>query len=241
MFTPFAYQGTKAAGGGLPAIYTTNLQQWFAPEAASDLTTYVTDQSGNGRDGSVSNPDSYLSYEATGVGLNYALQPITPENVINTLYEPNYKSAFTLQVWANITSTNSVPAFINNRKGSAVTDRFVWTLSGTNHSLIVYSGGSAAFNLTYTSPSSTWHLLTYTSDGSSDHRLYANLSQVNSSTSGIGASLPGVALDIGGQFKGNSGRWITDASIGSYKIYSEELTITEITTNYNAEKALYGL
>lgn len=239
MFTPIGF--FQAAGGGLPAIYTTNLEQWFAPEAASDLTGYVTDQSGNARNGSVSNPNSYISYESTGAGLNYASQPLSPENVIDTQYLPNYKGAFTLQIWANITSTNSVPAFVNNRTTSAVTDRVAWTLSGTAHSLIVYSGGSATFNLTYTQPSSTWKMLTFTTNGSNSHQLWVDTSVQDSSATSYSGATAGADLRIGGQFKANTGRWITDASVGSWKIYSEELSVTEITTNYNAEKATYGL
>ena len=97
-FIPFGYfLKVQNAGGGLPAIYTTNLEQWFAPEAASDLSGYVTDQSGNTRNGSVSNPNSYISYESTGAGLNYTSQPLSPENVIDTAYLPDYKGAFTFR------------------------------------------------------------------------------------------------------------------------------------------------
>ena len=230
-----------AAYSPLPSIYTTNLDQWFAPEAATSLSEYVVDQSGNSRDGSIGNPDSFLSYESTGVGLNYTAQPLSPENVIDTDYLPNYKSAFSMQIWANITSTNSVPAFVNNRTDGTTTNRVAWTINGTAHSLIIYSGTSATFNLTHTQTASTWNMLTFTTNGENSHKLYVDTSEQTSSTSTLSGTTEGDTLRIGGQFKGNTARWITDASVGSWKVYREELSLANITTNYNAEKATYGL
>ena len=242
-----AYVGNNlvygAVSAALPSIYTTNLDQWFAPEAATTLSEYVTDQSGNARNGSISNPDSFLSYESTGVGLNYTAQPLSPENVIDTDYLPNYKSAFTVQIWVkfDILNQESVPAFVNNRTTSAVDNRLAWTINGTQHSFIIYSGTSSTFNLTYTQALSTWKMMTFTTNGENSHKLYADTTSVSSGSTTMTGTTDGDPLRIAGQFKGNTNRWIKDASIGSYKIYSEELSLANITTNYNAEKATYGL
>lgn len=240
---PFGFLA-GAAGGALPDIYTTNLDQWFAPEAATTVDEWVVDQSGNGRDGTVGGTEWVWN------GDNYPeiTSGTSTSNVITCNYKPDMSGNFTIQVWVNVITTSGTVGdadcgIVHNLTGGNSTDSFSFRARRTTNlaTFVRNSGGSVIFNTNYTGFWSSWQLATYTYNTSTGSVLYWGTTQKATSANTGMSSGRDTTMYLAGIFDNNTSNYFTAVKYGSYKVYSETLGLTEITQNYNAEKAHYGL
>ena len=86
--------------------------------------------------------------------------------------------------------------------------------------------------------SGQWYQLVYTSDGTT-RKAYLNGSFVNSGTAGIDSRANGKPFTIGRY--GNYSGGYYDGKVGLVRVFDKELTASEVTANYDADKATYGL
>ena len=86
--------------------------------------------------------------------------------------------------------------------------------------------------------SGQWYQLVYTSDGTT-RKAYLNGSFVNSGTAGIDSRANGKPFTIGRY--GNYSAGYYDGKVGLVRVFDKELTASEVTANFDADKATYGL
>lgn len=235
---PFGF--LAGAAGGLPDILTTGLEQWFAPEVASSTSEFVIDQSGNARDGIVSGSWGYDISPQLVSNTNYS-------NAIETGYHVDLSGDFTVQIWAQIFDMNAggfeagLMHMLTNTGNSAnaLNFRFDRALDRLKYQLRA-SSGAILNNVQYTGNEELWTMYTVTRNNStSTAYAYANTTLIGT---GTGAMTSGQRdFYIAGLFDNNVNNYFTNVKIGSVKQYSVYHTSSDITTNFDAEKAYYGL
>ncbi len=244
MYQPFAYMA--AAAGGLPDIYTTGLEQWFAPELATSVSEFLTDQSGNARDGSSGgtqwNWDGSNNYV-------YLSSANTTDNVLNTDYHPSsLDTVFTLQIWAYMEAGGPSAGELGLLHQLQNTGNSANTMNLRASGTILKSQQRQSSNvfLTLNSVWNAWHMFTYSYDV---NEISSGVKQeffLDDGTTSVTANTTiavtnSTGFFVGGKFDNNVNNYWADLKVGSIKVYSTALTSTEVSTNYNAEKAHYGL
>ena len=247
---PWGFLAGAGAAGVLPDIYSgSNLDQWLAPEIASSTTDYAIDQSGNTRNATVAgsewiwNTNGYLEI-AAGTDTN---------NVVQLGYKPDMSNAFSFQVWVYVEDTsgeagpsdNDCGVLHNLTTGASANSFSIRARSGDRTVTFMRASGGAIFNNTQSSSWDAWKCYTFTyllDAGTSDCRLYEGTTLIQESLGGPAMSTgQDTQMYLAGIFDGNSGNYFEKVKYGAYRVYSEELSSANITTNYNAEKAHYGL
>ena len=247
LIQPYGFLGAAAAEAAtLPNIYSgSNLEQWIAPEVSTSVSSFQTDYSGNGRDVSIGggewswNGDNYLEITAgTGTG-----------NSVDTLYKPDMSGDFTFQVWVWVVSTSGISGdadvgILHNLQTGVSANSFSFRARRTTtFTTFMRPAGSAIFNYNDAGGWGQWRMLTFTGNGTTnDMTLYWDdaVKHQNLATSGMSAGQD-TQMYLAGIFDGNSSNYFTAVKYGAFRQYTEELTSTQVTTNFNAEKAHYGL
>jgi hypothetical protein len=137
---------------------------------------------------------------------------------------------FTINVWVNLITNNTVGAGIVSTNGTGET--------GTSFIFIQMGGGVKPFQFntvanTVAPTLNTWYMVTGVQTAT-QQSLYINNSLINTSTASGSLGTNYVV----------SRRWdglYLNARIGSVQIYNRALSAAEITQNYNALKGRYGL
>ncbi len=249
MFTaPFSYLATPA--GGLPDIYIgSNLDQWLAPEIATSTSEYLIDQSGNARNATLGGTEWVWN------GGNYLeiTSGTSTSNVVNLGYKPDMSNAFSYQVWVYVEDTtgeagpgdNDCGILHNLTTGNSANSFSFRARSVDRTVTFMRAGGGAIFNNTQNGTWDNWICYTFTyllDAGTSDCRLYEGTNLVQETLGGPAMSSgQDTQMYLAGIFDGNTTNYFEKVRYGAYRVYSEELSSANITTNYNAEKAHYGL
>jgi hypothetical protein len=150
-------------------------------------------------------------------------------------------SSWSLEVWHYYTATNtgSLPCIITEVWSSTPINFTLGSGSGSTSSLQVgyYNNGWFTTTGSYSLPSVGWYHIVGTYDGA-NLKLYVNnvLTQTSASTTASVSSALGIRF---------MRRWDSPEYWGGYlaiiRIYNRALSATEVTTNYAASKARFGL
>ena len=150
-------------------------------------------------------------------------------------------SSWSLEVWHYYTATNtgSLPCIITEVWSSTPINFTLGSGSGSTSSLQVGYFNNGWFTTTgsYSLPSVGWYHIVGTYDGA-NLKLYVNnvLTQTSASTTASVSSALGIRF---------MRRWDNPEYWGGYlaiiRIYNRALSATEVTTNYAASKARFGL
>lgn len=235
---PFGFLA-PTAGGVLPNILTTGLQQWFAPEVATTTSQFVIDKSGNGRNGIVSGSWGYDISPELVSNTNYS-------KAILTDYHVDLSTSFTIQVWAQITGVSSTGEcglmhMIPNTGDSTNSCNFRYDPNASFGRLkyqLRGSSGTILNNVQYTGNETYWTMYTITYNGTTAY-AYANKTLIGS-TGGVMTSGKDNFF-IGGIFDNNVSNYFTNLKVGSVKQYNVYHDATDIATNFDAEKDYYGV
>ena len=236
MFTPIGFYAAAAGG-----IVTDNLEQWMDVTQGSEALV-LTDQSGNGRnftnDGSANDDFDYNT--STQV---WDITSDSANDAIGTGYEPTWTSAFSMDIWVNLTSTQGGAVSLVGNRVAAGTDFFIIGANETNGKIDMYwIDGASEYFISPTPASSyfdsAWHHVAFTKASDGTGTLYVDGSSVGS-TSIAGSPANVYSLSLMGKYLSN--RWFTNAKLGSYRVYSADIGSAGITQNYDAEKSHYGL
>ena len=238
MFTPIGYFAPTGVAPG--PIVTASLEQWLDVTQGSEAAA-LTDQSGNGRN-ATNNGGGNITYN-TGTKV-FDIACTADGQYIDTAYEPAWTSDWTIEIWAKMTSVAGAGgiSLVGNRE-SAGTDFYIVSANETNGKIETYWIDAANVADISPTPSASYF------DGSYHHivavndsatlRLYVDTTEIGTfSVSGFGAPSNGNNLSLMGNYLT---KYWDDANMGSYRVYSAALSPSEITQNYNAEKAHYGL
>ena len=232
----------------LPTIVnlTTNgLVLYYDPSSISSYPgsgTTITDLSGNGRNGIMSNithTSPYFTYNGSSSQIAIA---------DNALLEPG-SGDWTVEVWVNqAVSGNDVVLGKFNAGGLSANVGYSIRTTGTSFYAQYGSGAGSGATLiqnstTHVGTIGTWYQIVYvfTNVAANTFETFVNGSSIGS----VGHSLASIlntttGLYIGSYNNGEYPQWF-DGKIGITRLYNRALTSTEVLNNYNTDKSKYGL
>jgi hypothetical protein len=232
----------------LPTIvnFTTDgLVLYYDPSSASSYPgsgTTITDLSGNGLNGTMSNisfTSPYFSYNGSSSQVSVA---------DNSLLEPG-SGSWTMEVWVNQSvSGNDVVLGKFDPGGLEVDVSYSIRTTNTTYYAQIGSGsgsGSTLFvnSTNYTGTIGSWSQIVYVFKNGATKTLQtfvngSSIGTVNHSLSSILNTSSN--LYIGSYNNGEFSQWF-DGKVGITRLYSAALTASEVLQNYNADRAKYGL
>jgi hypothetical protein len=240
-FQPFAYFRTPPpTGGGGGGYVTENLEMYYDygntssyPGSGTTVYDLISNTAGTITNGTYSSSEGgYMDFAAGG----YVDTTIN----MNTLLTNN--TSWTFEAWYSRPEYNSTTGFNNFLIGgvaSTISTIFVYSNTGTDFGANVYNGGDSYLDgLQAYMSKNQFNQLVFVGNATSNVKVYINTVEAATGLGGFKnlfanqtVALPGRA-DIGD-------RWQGKFSIG--RLYSAALTTTQITQNFNADKARYGL
>lgn len=204
--------------------------------------TTITDLSGNGLNGTMSNlsfTSSYFTYNGTNSQISIS---------DNASLEPG-SGDWTMEVWVNQNATgNDVVLGKFNAGGSAQDVSYsIRTTSSTYYAQLGSGSGSGATlyqnSTNHVGTLNTWYQIVYvfTNVAANTLQTFVNgvsIGSVNHSLASLLNTTTG--LYIGSYNNGEYAQWF-DGKIGITRLYNRALTSAEVSENYNADKSKYGL
>jgi hypothetical protein len=232
----------------LPTIVnlTTNgLVLYYDPSSISSYPgsgTTITDLSGNGRNGIMSNityTSPYFTYNGSSSQISIA---------DNAALEPG-SGDWAVEVWVNqAVSGNDVVLGKFNAGGLSANVGYSIRTTGTSFYAQYGSGAGSGATLiqnstTHVGTIGTWYQIVYvfTNVAANTFETFVNGSSIGS----VGHSLASILNTTTGLYIGsyNNGEYAQyfDGKIGITRLYNRALTSTEVLNNYNVDKTKYGL
>jgi hypothetical protein len=231
-----------------PNPVTSNLVLYFDPSNPSSYPgsgTTITDLSGNGLNGTMSNisfTSPYFSYNGTSSQISIA---------DNALLEPG-SGDWTMEVWVNQSVLgNDVVLGKFDPGGLTVDVSYSIRTTNTTYYAQIGSGsgsGSTLFvnSTNYTGTIGSWSQIVYVFKNGATKTLqtFVNVSSIGT----VSHNLPSILNSSNPLYFGNyngaefpaNPQWF-DGKIGITRLYSAALTASEVLQNYNADRAKYGL
>ena len=204
--------------------------------------TTITDLSGNGRNGTMSNisfTSPYFTYNGSSSQISIA---------DNALLEPG-SGDWTVEVWVNqaVAGNDVVLGKFNNGGLSANVGYSIRTTSSTFYGQYGSGTGSGATliqnSTNYTVSLNTWYQIVYvfTNVAANTFQTFVNGSSIGSVSHSLASILnTSTNLYIGSYNGGEYSQWF-DGKIGITRLYNRALTSSEVLNNYNVDKSKYGL
>jgi hypothetical protein len=208
------------------------------PTSYSGSGTTITDLSGNGRNGTMSNitfTSPYFSYNGTNSQV-----AITD----NALLEPG-SGDWTMEVWVNQTNSGNDVVLGKFDPGGGSQD-VSYSIRTTNTSYYAQFGsGTGAYvnSTTHIGTTNTWYQIVYvfTNIAANTLQTFVNGSSIGSVNHSLASLLNTPAnLYLGSYNNGEYAQWF-DGKIGITRLYNRALTSAEVLQNYNVDKSKYGL
>lgn len=224
-------------------LTTTGLVLYYDPSSVSSYPgsgTAITDLSGNGRNGIMSN----ITYTSPYFTYNGSSSQIAIAD--NALLEPG-SGDWTMEVWVNQSVAGNDVVLGKFPAGGAQVSYSIRT-SATVYYAQMGSGIGSGATLFQNSSNKvrtlgTWYQLVYvfTNVAANTLQTFVNGSSIGS----VGHSLASIldtttGLYIGSYNNGEYAQWF-DGKIGITRLYNRALTSTEVLNNYNVDKTKYGL
>lgn len=213
----------------------------YASYPTSGTTWY--DLSGNVNDGVLINGPTYSTNN--GGVLDFDGTDDYGYVVRNTSTSPT--NGLTQEAWVNFDVNDATQVVIGLQYGTGSGNSYaLWFQPNAFFGGVNVDGSFTYFNYGWVPTPGNWYHLVHTWNGTTQ-KLYINNTEVNStSTSGtLTYDANNKNIAIGGDYNGpgyDGGMTATvNGKIGATRIYNRALSSTEITQNYNADKARYGL
>ena len=221
------YPGLPAATGGTITYLNGYTIHTFT--TSGTFTPYlINDVSGNGRNGSLINGVTFNSFQNGGFLIFDYTDDYIGSFVDAQLGTP---STFTLSAWVRSSNISQAQNIFN------ANPPFFLRITSSTIRCAVYTGTWIFVNGSITLSSNTWYNLVLVYDQSTVKGYVNNVLDVNSVKTGtpIWGSLNTIGFTTGGEDAPSV------TNIANAMIYNRALSATEITQNYNAQKARFGL
>lgn len=229
---------TLGSAGSAPAIITTGLQINLAtaPSTATVGTTW-TDTSGNSNNGTLAGNNSYLSYTSNDGG-GISISGSETGTYISTSYNIS-SNTFTISMIASLNPTTFWSTMWGNDSWSAGKGYLAYFLSTTSLN-VGSASGTANFTVSNITNINVWDFVI----SGTSVTVYQNGTSLGTKTfTGPSGGYATTGLYFASRHA-NSGIGPTDNCVGTYyamRVYNVALNSTQITNNYNAVGATYGL
>lgn len=230
-------------------LTTNGLVLYYDPSSVSSYPgsgTTITDLSGNGRNGTMSN----ISFTSPYFAYNGSSSQVAIAD--NAILEPG-SGDWTMEVWVNqsVAGNDVVLGKFDPGGGSADVSYSIRTSTSTYYAQLGSGTGSGGgptgtqyVNSTnHTGTIGTWYQLVYvfTNVAANTFQTFVNGNSIGSVNHNLASILNTSAnLYIGSYNNGEYAQWF-DGKIGITRLYNRALTSTEVLNNYNADKSKYGL
>lgn len=229
----------------IPDPVTSNLVLYYDPSNSSSYSgsgTTINDLSGNGLNGTMSNItfiSPYFSYNGSSSQVSVA---------DNSLLEPG-SGNWTMEVWVNQSASgNDVVLGKFDPGGLSADVSYSIRTTGTTYYAQIGSGsgsGSSLFvnSTNYSGTIGSWSQIVYVFKNGATKTLqtFVNGSSIGTVSHNLSSILNTSAnLYLGSYNNGEYPQWY-DGKIGITRLYSEALSSSEVSQNYNADKSKYGL
>jgi len=226
-------------------LTTNGLVLYYDPSSVSSYPgsgTTITDLSGNGRNGTMSNityTSPYFTYNGSSSQISIA---------DNSLLEAG-SGDWTMEVWVNQSVSGNDVVLGKFDPGGLASDvsYSIRTSSTTYYAQFgsgTGSGGTLYVNSTnHVGTLNTWYQIVYvfTNVATNTFETFVNGNSIGSVNHSLASLLNTSAnLYIGSYNNGEFPQWF-DGKIGITRLYNRALTSTEVLNNYNTDKTKYGL
>jgi hypothetical protein len=206
-------------------------------ECYSGSGTSLVDLSGNGLTGTMSN----LSYTNPAFTFNGSSSQVSIPD--NATLEPGTGS-WTIEVWfKNAGSSGTVLGKYNNG-GLSANISYALRLAGSNLIRADFSNGSTAqVTDNYTFTANTWVQMVYVWDKTNNNiYTYSNGELKQTKAISISGGILNATTNLFlGSYNGGEYAQYFNGQMGIVRLYKKALNATEVLTNFDSNKALYGL
>lgn len=224
-----------------PSFASIGLVLHYDPSNSSSYTgsgTTITDLSGNGRNGTMSNISfisPYFTYNGSSSQVAIA---------DNALLEPG-SGDWTMEVWVNQLVSGNTVVLGKFDPGGGVID-VSYSIRTTNTSYYSQLGnglGGYVNSSTHVGTLNTWYQIVYvfTNVAANTLQTFVNGNSIGSVSHSLASVLNTPANLYLGSY--NNGEYSQSfvGKIGITRLYNRALTTSEVLTNYNIDKSKYGL
>ena len=225
------------------ASVTSNLVAYYNPDLTSSYPgtgTTLFDISGNGLNGTMSNityTDPYFTYNGTSSQVNI------PDNA---LLEPG-SGSWTMEAWAYLSNTGAGAKTILGKfdPGGGSQDVSYSMRISTANAFAQFGDGTGAYvdSTSYTLTINTWTHIVYvwTNGATKTLQAYINGTSIGSVSHTLSSILNTPSnLYLGSYNGGEYSQWM-NGRIGITRLYNAALTTAQVSQNFNANRATYGL
>ena len=225
------------------ASVTSNLVAYYNPDLTSSYPgtgTTLFDISGNGLNGTMSNityTDPYFTYNGTSSQVNI------PDNA---LLEPG-SGSWTMEAWAYLSNTGAGAKTILGKfdPGGGAQDVSYSMRISTANAYAQMGDGTGAYvdSISYTLTINTWTHIVYvwTNGATKTLQTYINGTSIGSVSHTLSSILNTPSnLYLGSYNGGEYSQWM-NGRIGITRLYNAALTTAQVSQNFNANRATYGL
>ena len=222
---------------------TSNLVAYYNPDLTSSYPgtgTTLFDISGNGLNGTMSNityTDPYFTYNGTSSQVNI------PDNA---LLEPG-SGSWTMEAWAYLSNTGAGAKTILGKfdPGGGAQDVSYSMRISTANAFAQFGDGTGAYvdSTSYTLTINTWTHIVYvwTNGATKTLQTYINGTSIGSVNHSLSSILNTPSnLYLGSYNGGEYSQWM-NGRIGITRLYNAALTTAQVSQNFNANRATYGL
>lgn len=229
----------------ISCVVTSNLILHYDPSNTSSYPgtgTTITDLSGGGRNGTMSNithTSPYFTYNGTSSQISI------PDDVV---LEPGI-SDWTIEVWVN-QSVAGNDVILGKFNSGGQTQNVGYSIRTLGSSVYAqYGSGSGSGTLlfqnsaSYTITPGTWYQIVYvfTNVASNTFETFVNGTSIGSISHSLSSILnTSTNLYIGSYNNGEYDQWF-DGKIGITRLYNKSLSASEVLQNFNTSKSKYGL
>ena len=236
-------------GSATPSHTTDNLVQYlnaadgtsaanFSAGSQSGGVTWV-DLSGNGNDASINTSGATFSYTDS----TYFTVPAAMLSNLGNIGAAIGAGAFTLEMFFYVDSSlyASFPAYVNALgQATPATNGFIWYIDSPatqSHLLSTYSGSSYDPTVAYTTTVGRFNQYVVVRESTSSTKFYVDGTNIGTSSTTTAYS-QGTTVYVGNYTA--AGTNYLRGRMGLIRIYSDALTASEVTDNWNANKATFG-
>lgn len=220
---------------------TSNLILHYSPsnlKSYSGSGTTISDLSGKGLNGTLSNNVTFTSNELNFNGTNTQISISD-----NALLEPG-SGNWTIEVWFNNAGSSGTVIGKYRNGGAAADISYALRLMGTGSIRADFGNGTTAQitdNFSFTA--NTWVQMVYVWDKTNSN-IYTYSNGILTQTKAItlsGSILNGSTNLFIGSYNGGEYSQYFNGKLGIVRIYNKALSSAEVLVNFNANKLTYGL
>ena len=235
-----ALRGVRVVDELQPA--TSNLVLWYDPSNPASYAgtgTTVTDLSGNGLTGTMSNithTDPYFAYNGTS-------SQVTVTD--NALLEPG-SGSWTMEAWAYLDNTSGGKVILGKFDPGGVSQDVSYSMRISNASAFAQIGdglGNYINSTGYVMSLNTWTQIVFVWKNGATKTLetYINGASIGSVNHLLNSILNTSAdLYLGSYNGGEYSQWMS-GRIGVVRLYNSALTSAQVQQNFDADRSKYGL